>query len=179
MHLLRNILLSADHLDKKFFSSTAYPLNNTTLRVKKWAGRLSTRINDLQNAGDNILVGNLPAFYFLLKFRVCWEKMSRCEERFLTWKAQYPHLLLREQCIDRERSEDTLPNLLRNVNASAFARAFSRFCYKLSTGWGKAGPALRCNSKCGYGRSSVKKTSCCRDICSSTNTNFILISHKH
>ena len=40
--------------------------------------------NDLQNAGYNILVGNLPALYFLLKFRVCWEKMSQCEERFLT-----------------------------------------------------------------------------------------------
>ena len=37
-------------------------------------------------------------------------------------------------CIDRERSEDTLPNLLRNVNRSASARLFPRFCYKLSTG---------------------------------------------
>ena len=156
MHLLRNTLLSADHLDKKFFSFTAYSLNNANLRVKKRAGRLSTRINDLQNAGYNILVDNLPALYFLLKFRVCWEKISRCEERFLTWKAKYPHLLLREQCIDRERSEDTLPNLLRNVNANAFARAFPRFCYKLSTGWGKADPALRCNNKCGYERFFIR-----------------------
>ena len=32
MHLLRNTLLSADHLDKKFFSSAAYPSNNTNLK---------------------------------------------------------------------------------------------------------------------------------------------------
>ena len=119
-----------------------------------------------------ILVGNLPAFYFLLKFCVCWEKMSRCEERFLTWKAQYPHLLLREQCIDRERSEDTLPNLLRNVNRSASARVFPRSCYKLSTGWGKAGPALRCNNKCGYERPSVRNTSCRRIIFTLNNYKF-------
>ena len=91
-----------------------------------------------------------------LKFRVCWEKMFRCEKSILIWKIQYPPLLLREQCIDRERSEDTLPNLLRNVNRSASARVFPHSCYKLSTGWGKAGPALRCNSKGGYGCSSIK-----------------------
>ena len=45
-----------------------------------------------------------------------------------------PPLLLREQCIDKERSEDTLPNLLRNINRSASARVFARSCYKLSTG---------------------------------------------
>ena len=98
--------------------------------------------------------------------------MSGCEESFLTWNAQYPPLLLREQCIDKERSEDTLPNLLRNVNRSASARVFPRSCYKLSTGWGKAGPALRCNNKCGYGRSSVRNTSCCRDIFTPTTTNL-------
>jgi len=33
MHLLRNTLLSADHLDKKFFSDfTAYSLNNANLK---------------------------------------------------------------------------------------------------------------------------------------------------
>ena len=71
-------------------------------------------------------VDSLSALYFLLKFRICWKKISWCEESFLTWNAQYPHLLLREQCIDRERSEDTLPNLLRNVNRSASARVFPR-----------------------------------------------------
>ncbi|RGK41509.1 hypothetical protein DXD17_04470 [[Ruminococcus] lactaris] len=35
-------------------------------------------------------------------------------------------MLLCEQCIDRERSEDALPNLLRNVNRSASARMFPR-----------------------------------------------------
>ena len=82
--------------------------------------------------------------------------MSGCEESFLTWNAQYPPLLLREQCIDRERSEDTLPNLLRNVNRSASARVFPHSCYKLSTGWGKADPALRCNNKGGYERFFIR-----------------------
>ena len=157
MHLLRNTLLSAGSRSKKFFSdSTAYSLNNTNFKR----------------------VDSLSALYFLLKFRICWKKISWCEESFLTWNAQYPHLLLREQCIDRERSEDTLPNLLRNVNRSASARVFPHSCYKLSTGWGKADPALRCNNKGGYERSSVRNTSCCRDIFTPTNTNFILISYK-
>ena len=68
------------------------------------------------------------------KFVVVEEKIYRQQEVFLTEERPYPHLLLREQCIDRERSEDTLPNLLRNVNRSATARLFPRFCYKLSTG---------------------------------------------
>ena len=176
MHLLRNILLSADHLDKKFFSFTAYPPNNANLKIRRRAGRLSTKISNPAVCRLLILVNSHSALYFWLKFRVCWEKMSGCEESFLTWNAQYPHLLLREQCIDRERSEDTLPNLLRNVNRSASARVFPRSCYKLSTGWGKAGPALRCNNKCGYGRSSVKKPSCYRIIFTPTNTNLQLIS---
>ena len=47
-------------------------------------------------------------------------------EKHSDLKIQYPPLLLREQCSDRERSEDTLPNLLRNVNRSASARVFPR-----------------------------------------------------
>jgi hypothetical protein len=46
MHLLRNTLLSADHLDKKFFSSTAYPPNNANLKRIEKAGGLLTKIFD-------------------------------------------------------------------------------------------------------------------------------------
>ena len=46
MHLLRNTLLSADHLDKKLFSSTAYPPNNTNLKKIEKAGWLLTKIFD-------------------------------------------------------------------------------------------------------------------------------------
>jgi len=46
MHLLRNTLLSADHLDKKFFSSTAYPPNNANLKRIEKAGWLLTKILD-------------------------------------------------------------------------------------------------------------------------------------
>ena len=47
MHLLRNTLLSADHLDKKFFSDfTAYSLNNANLKRIEKAGWLLTKILD-------------------------------------------------------------------------------------------------------------------------------------
>ena len=69
-----------------------------------------------------------------MKFVFVGVKISRQQEMFLTEERPYPHLLLREQCIDKERSEDTLPNLLRNVNRSASARVFPHSCYKLSTG---------------------------------------------
>ncbi|EDY33901.1 hypothetical protein RUMLAC_00270 [[Ruminococcus] lactaris ATCC 29176] len=51
MHLLRNILISADHLDKKFFSSTAYPPNNTNLKTINKAGWLLTKIFDRKDVG--------------------------------------------------------------------------------------------------------------------------------
>ena len=87
MHLLRNTLLSADHLDKKFFSSTAYSLNNANLKIRRRAGRLSTKISNPAVCRLLILVNSHPALYFLLKFRICWKKISWCEESFLTWKA--------------------------------------------------------------------------------------------
>ena len=37
-------------------------------------------------------------------------------EKHSDLKIQYPPLLLREQCIDKERSEDTLQRLLEKVN---------------------------------------------------------------
>ncbi|RHJ57680.1 hypothetical protein DW116_12460 [[Ruminococcus] lactaris] len=51
MHLLRNTLLSADHLDKKFFSSAAYPSNNTNLKKIEKAGWLLSKIFDRKDVG--------------------------------------------------------------------------------------------------------------------------------
>ena len=83
MHLLRNTLLSADHLDKKFFSSTAYPPNNAHLKRLEKAGGLLTKIFD----ESVILVDSHPALYFLLEFRVCWEKLFWHEGKFSVLKS--------------------------------------------------------------------------------------------
>ena len=87
MHLLRNTLLSADHLDKKFFSSTAYPPNNANLKIRRRAGRLSTKILYLLFDGAFILVDSHPALYFLLEFRLCWEKRFWHEGKFSDLKS--------------------------------------------------------------------------------------------
>ena len=87
MHLLRNTLLSADHLDKKFFSSTAYPPNNANLKIRRRAGRLSTKISNPAVCRLLILVNSHPALYFLLEFRVCWEKMFWHEGKFSDLKS--------------------------------------------------------------------------------------------
>jgi hypothetical protein len=87
MHLLRNILLSADHLDKKFFSSTAYPPNNANLKIRRRAGRLSTKISNPAVCRLLILVNSHSALYFLLEFRLCWEKMFWHEGKFSDLKS--------------------------------------------------------------------------------------------
>ena len=76
-----------DHLDKKFFSSTAYPPNNTNLKIRRRAGRLSTKISNPAVCRLLILVNSHPALYFLLEFRACWEKMFWHEGKFSDLKS--------------------------------------------------------------------------------------------
>ena len=82
MHLLRNTLLSADHLDKKFFSDfTAYSLNNANLKIRRRAGRLSTKISNPAVCRLLILVDSHPVFYFLFEISCLLRKNVPVREK--------------------------------------------------------------------------------------------------
>ena len=54
---------------------------------RKKAGWLSTKILYLLFDGAFILVDSHPALYFLLEFRLCWEKMFWYEGKFSDLKS--------------------------------------------------------------------------------------------
>ena len=87
MHLLRNTLLSADHLDKKFLAPQRIHSTMQNLKIRRRAGRLSTKISNPAVCRLLILVNSHPALYFLLEFRLCWEKMFWHEGKFSDLKS--------------------------------------------------------------------------------------------
>ena len=102
-----------------------------------------------------ILDDNLPAFYFLLKFRIVERKCPGARKAFwfenpisalaVAWAVHWQGAFRRH-----------FAQLVKERKQECLCTSVSTFLNKLSTGWGKAGPALRCNNKCGYGRSSIK-----------------------
>ena len=72
-----------------------------------------TRISNLQTAGFDILVDNLPAL-LLLKFALLSEYAVELKTSYRDGQRKAGVFLSR--CISRERSEDTLQRLLEKVN---------------------------------------------------------------
>ena len=64
-----------------------YSLNNANLKIRRRAGRLSTKISNPAVCRLLILVNSHPALYFLLKFRLCWEKLFWHEGKFSDLKS--------------------------------------------------------------------------------------------
>ena len=64
-----------------------YSLNNANLKIRRRAGRLSTKISNPAVCRLLILVDSHPALYFLLEFRACWEKMFWHEGKFSDLKS--------------------------------------------------------------------------------------------
>ena len=64
-----------------------YSLNNANLKIRRRAGRLSTKISNPAVCRLLILVDSHPALYFLLEFRDCWEIMFWHEGKFSDLKS--------------------------------------------------------------------------------------------
>ena len=73
-----------------------------------------TRISNLQTAGFDILVDNLPALLLIFKFALLGGYAVELKNFLSRWSAESRVFLSR--CISRERSEDTLQRLLEKVN---------------------------------------------------------------
>ena len=73
-----------------------------------------TRISNLQTAGFDILVDNLPALLLIFKFALLGGYAVELKNFLSRWSAESRMFLSR--CISRERSEDTLQRLLEKVN---------------------------------------------------------------
>ena len=73
-----------------------------------------SRISNLQTAGFDILVDNLPALLLIFKFALLGGYAVELKSFLSRWSAESRVFLSR--CISRERSEDTLQRLLEKVN---------------------------------------------------------------
>ena len=81
-------LLSADHLNKKlYWFHSVFTQQCKFKKNRKKAGWLSTKILYLLFDGAFILVDSHPALYFLLEFRLCWEKLFWHEGKFSDLKS--------------------------------------------------------------------------------------------
>ena len=72
---------------RSYTGFTVYSLNNANLKIRRRAGRLSTKISNPAVCRLLILVNSHPALYFLLEFRLCWEKLFWHEGKFSDLKS--------------------------------------------------------------------------------------------